>query len=74
MKRGKRDRTWAVRIESTLPAAGELDLDALVDELGQVERRLLAPRLSRNKQQHKTHTKQIELAKPHECRTRLASG
>ena len=33
MKRGKREGIWAVRIESTLPAAGELDLDALVDEL-----------------------------------------
>jgi hypothetical protein len=29
----------------TLPAAGELDLDALVDELGQVQHRLLAARL-----------------------------
>jgi hypothetical protein len=50
----------------TLPAAGELDLDALVDELGQVQHRLLAAPQP-NPQQGRAMAK---LRRPPMCRRR----
>jgi len=55
-------------VKSTLPAAGELHLDALVDELRQVECSLLAPRLIR-KQTNSTTQPRITSQPPHESKT-----